>query len=96
LKFRHVLAPLGKRQSIAALQNIAVVGSPDLSPAFWSAAVLRRFSQMLDRDPARIGRRLYKPHFALASAMLERVRRREAKYVSTNGALLIRARLAGV
>jgi hypothetical protein len=36
------------------------------------------------------------PHLAPASAMLERVRRRDAKYVSTNGALLIRARLVGV
>jgi hypothetical protein len=35
------------------------------------------------------------PHFALASEMLERVRSSEAKYVSMNGALLIRVRLAG-
>src|SRR5215475_4248252 len=36
------------------------------------------------------------PHFAPASEMLERLRRRDAKYVSTKGALLIRVRLAGV
>ena len=40
--------------------------------------------------------RSYSPHFAPASEMLERLLRREAKYVSTKGALLIRVRLAGV
>src|SRR5215510_14221473 len=38
----------------------------------------------------------HSPHFAPASEMLERLRRRDAKYVSTKGALVIRARLAGV
>jgi hypothetical protein len=37
----------------------------------------------------------HNPHLALASAMLERVRSRDPKYVSTNGALLIRSRLPG-
>ena len=39
---------------------------------------------------------VHRPHFAPASAMLDRVRRRDAKYRSTEGAPLIRARLAGV
>jgi len=38
----------------------------------------------------------YNPHFAPASEILERLRRREAKYVSTEGALVIRAKLSGV
>src|SRR6516225_7240879 len=40
--------------------------------------------------------RHYSPHFAPASEILERLRRREAKYVSTSGALVTRARLDGV
>jgi hypothetical protein len=51
-----------------------------------------------EADPSYAGTRCINqsPHFALASAMLERLRRRDAKYVSTNGALLIRTRFAGV
>jgi hypothetical protein len=33
-----------QRQSIAALQNVAVIVSAHFSLAFWNAAVLRRFS----------------------------------------------------
>jgi hypothetical protein len=38
----------------------------------------------------------YSPHLAPASEMLERLRRRDAKYLSTKGAPLIRGRLPGV
>jgi hypothetical protein len=38
----------------------------------------------------------YSPHFAPASEILERLRRSDAKYVSTEGALVIRVRLVGV
>src|SRR4029453_4008896 len=44
----------------------------------------------------RINSRPYSPHFAPASEMLERLRRREARYVSTKGALVTRSRLPGV
>ena len=48
------------------------------------------------RRTTRLAAGRYSPHFAPASEMLERLRRREAKYVSTTGAPVIRARLVGV
>jgi hypothetical protein len=80
-----------KHEAVLAIANCK--SKPDFVVVISAAAPLWVKGGTLDGtdsgDP-------YSPHFAPASEMLERLRRREAKYVSTEGALVIRARLTGV
>ena len=81
-----------KHASVLAIANCR--SKPDfVAVIIGAAASLWENGGTLDRtdsgDP-------YSPHRAPASEILERLRRREAKYVSTRGALVIRARLPGV